>query len=45
MEEKTKNHLQEIQVQLTRLNGFIKVIIFCMSVVTITLVAEVSRHW
>lgn len=45
MDEKASEHLREIQAQVTKLNGYLRVMLFCMVAVTITLIAEVWRHW
>jgi len=45
MDELSKEHLAKIHVQLVKLNGFLKIMLTCLAVVTFTLVAEVSRHW
>jgi hypothetical protein len=45
MDEKSKDYLQEIPVQLKKLICYLNVIVFCMAVITITLVGEVWRHW
>ena len=45
MDEKAGEYLKEIQAQVIKLNGYLKVMLFCMVAVTIALVAEVWRHW
>lgn len=45
MDEKAGNYLKEIRDQVTKLNHYLKIMLFCVAAVTITLIAEVWRHW
>lgn len=45
MDETVKDDLKEIHAQLKKLNGYLRVMLFCMTAVTVTLLAEVVRHW
>ncbi len=45
MDETAIDYLKEIQGQLKRLNSHLNIMMFCMVAVTITLIAEVLRHW
>ncbi len=45
MDDTGREHLPAIHGQLKKLNSHLKIMLFCMVAVTVTLVAEVYRHW
>ena len=45
MDENAGDFLKEIRDQVTKLNYYLKIMLFCVAAVALTLIAEVWRHW